>query len=315
MRIRPTELGVKGTLLLAALVVAFLAAAYSNLFFLIIAFCVVLGVLGCWWAIGNGKAVTAKLSNPGPAAAGQRRTCSLVISPRRPAFDLTFAIEVASDAGSALSERHELTHVPALRDRQTVTVELPPLPRGVQRVTRVICGSRYPFGLVRSERDLAPAEPIELVTYPDPDTGGNRRQHLGAVDHAGNARRGDTIAGLREHRPGDSLGEMHWKATARRGTPIVKERERSSTATEFVTIDRRTESTAAFEVVLADATAKVLSAQDRERPLRLVSQDCRITLAPGGDPTPALRWLATAEPLPLSAPAPDPGRAEEVVHA
>ena len=110
MGIRPTELGIKGILLLSALVVAFLAASYSNLFFLIVVFCGVLGALGLWWTVRNPRGVRVAVLDAPFAPAGTER--QLVISISNPRKAATFDVGLAVDVDGS---RIELAHLPVLR--------------------------------------------------------------------------------------------------------------------------------------------------------------------------------------------------------
>jgi uncharacterized protein (DUF58 family) len=94
---------------------------------------------------------------------------------------------------------------------------------------------------------------------------------------------------------------MHWKATARRGTAVVKEREPDADQALLVVLDRRV-APAALEVALAQVCERVLSARDQGRNLRLCSQGFDSGPAPRTESL--LRWLATAAPLPGTDPAP-----------
>src|SRR5690606_8645271 len=49
--------------------------------------------------------------------------------------------------------------------------------------------------------------------------------------------RGREFERLREYMPGDSYDEIHWKATARRGTPITKVFQVERTQEVYVVID------------------------------------------------------------------------------
>lgn len=308
MRIRPTELGLKGVLLLCALDVAFLATSYSNLFFLLLVFCVVLGALGLWWAVGNVRGITARWVAAPTAAAGSPRDVQVaLIGPRRrAAFDLAVSLQSGG-------ERHELLHVPMLRGEATATAVLPGQPRGIQPVRALQISSRFPFGLFVVTRTV----PVdgELVTHPRPLSPAEAAE--GTADGDGDlaalvGHRSNTLAGLRPFRRGDSTADVHWKATARRGTPVVKERELDAGETVEIVLDRRC-AAAALEQALSLATTWLLQAVAAERPVQLKSQDYAGSL--GGSrrsPGPLLRWLAEATPLPNEGKAPPAGSADAV---
>ncbi|MEO6596443.1 MAG: DUF58 domain-containing protein [Planctomycetota bacterium] len=300
MRIRPTELGLKGMLLLAALEVAFLATSYSNLFFLLIAFCCVLGGLGAWWACRNVRTVHVHIGDVPLAAAGAARPLRLhVLGGRKVRFDL--AIEVA-----VRGQVFELAHTPLLIGDCALQASLPGLPRGVHAVQRLSLVSRFPFGFFRVRRDLRTA--TEIVTYPAPDAPATAQQQIRAFTGplATSGKCSSTVAGLRAFRGGDAMADVHWRASARRGTPIVKEREHEAGNGIEVVLDRRcTEQQ--LESALSTTTNLLLAVTRRERALRITSQDFAVHIGSDRNDETALRWLAAATTLPHSAANPPAG--------
>lgn len=303
MRIRPTELGLKGVLLLCALDVAFLATAYSNLFFLLIAFCCVLGGLGLLWAISNTRGVEITRLEVPLAAADQPRELRFVLHhARRPAaYDLALKLT----AGNACSE---IAHIGRFEGEHTVLATLPPQVRGVHPISGVQVVSRYPFGLFQVTRNVAVE--AELVTHPRALTPAEIAAKAGAGDHdlvCLTGARSNSIAGLRTFRTGDTTADIHWKATARRGQPVVKEREHDCGDLVEIVLDRRC-ADEHFESALSLATTAILQACADQRPVQFRSQGFAVKL--GGtqhSPTPLLRWLAAASPLPNDAPPPPRG--------
>ena len=93
--------------------------------------------------------------------------------------------------------------------------------------------SGFPFGLVRYTLAM-PADGLELVVLPARgriDLPGMRRWLSQAGGEAGQRRRPlrritsdqADVRGVRPFRPGDSLRWIHWRTTARRGEPMVRE--------------------------------------------------------------------------------------------
>jgi uncharacterized protein (DUF58 family) len=302
VRLRPTELGLKGSLLGSALGVAFFASGYSNLFFLLLAFVVVLGVLGALWTVTNLRGSSLHAAEPPFAAAGQARTWQIELRlprGRAAAFDLSIGLELGGSC-------HELLHVPLARSGERFAVNLPGLPRGQLATGRWHVRSRHPFGLWRAVRTL-PCQ-TSILTYPQPAPFARLRapQEPIAVGVTGtastNAAAADDVAGLRPFRPGDAVGRIHWRATARRGEPVVRENQTATDDTVEVWVDRRCEP-AALEPRLAAAAAAVLTARRARRALTLRSQ--AVVIASDGSTAQSdaqLRWLATAAPLPVPVP-------------
>ena len=292
--IRPSVLGSKGILLLAVLELAFLATNYSNLFFLMLSFGATLGLLGAWWSLRNLRGIQIASIDIEAAPVGTSQPIQLrVTASKRPRFDLMLAINLAKG-------RTEVSYAPILVGTQTFGDMIPGQSRGAQALRQVTVTSRFPFGLFVAQTKL----PItsEVVTYPNPlpfrinATAGNQ-----VGDHAGLKPGPDSfLAGLRIFRPGDSRSDVDWKATARRGRAIVKERECETTQEVKVVLDRRCEHEA-FERALSQVTTLTLAA-DHNRPLRLQSQGIELLVDATHDTvTDAIRWLTTATPLPPDA--------------
>lgn len=296
MRVRPTELGLKGVLLLAALELAFLATSYSNLFFLLIVFCCVLGGLGLLTAIANLRAVHVTAVDVPPGAAEAPRALRVDVAARRLAFDLALSLD---DGERCLP----LPVIPAAQGRRSLVSELPPLPRGVRRLRFLRIATRFPFGLF----EVSVRRPLtnEIVTHPAPLPAATaaRSGTGGHGDGAGAAAR--QVAGLRPFRQGDSVRDVHWKATARRGTPVVKEHDVDGGAALTLVIDRRGDAKQ-LEQLLSAATAAAFATASSTRALRVCSQGFTALLPAGSPPgLDVLRWLAAADVLPPTAAAPE----------
>lgn len=307
VRVRPTELGLKGLMLLAALEVAFLATSYSNLFFLLITFCCVLGVAGLVAAIRNVHGVDVRSLSVPLAAAGAARHVEITVAAgaARRRFDLAFALVRGR-------ERLDLGWLPLATGTAHHRLEIAPRSRGVFHATTLLVQTRHPFGLFQATRRV-PLD-VEVATHPDPGRASAAEgadASRGELAFAGAA--SPSVAGLREFRGGDSITAVHWKATARRGTPIVKEREPEGDAQADVVLDRRCDEET-FENALSLATAFVLAARAGGPTLQLRSQDFAIEVNATGDAaTKALRWLAAATPLPRDAAEPPRPRAGAIV--
>jgi len=286
--IRPTTLGVKGLLLFAALELTFLATDYSNLFFLLLAFSAVLGLFGAWWSWRNLSrlAVQAVHVEVGPADAPQAVEVQLAAS-SSPSFEVAVLFDLDG-------ERVEAARAPMARGAETISGALPARPRGVARGAAVLLRSRYPFGLfqVTMRREVR----WEIVTHPaptEPPGATSAAEGQGTATLPGVS--GTDVSGLREFRTGDSPNDVHWKATARRGAAVVKERERDARRCVDVHVDR-TLPEDQLEAALSRATGAVLAAHPNA-PVRLRSQGFDLVVGASSEGTgAALRWLAAAQP-------------------
>ncbi|MCA3008667.1 MAG: DUF58 domain-containing protein [Phycisphaerales bacterium] len=294
MRIRPTLLGWKAMSLLAALTLAFFATAYSNLFFLLVATCGALGGLGAVVGAANLRGVAVLGCELPLAAAGERRAVAVRLTAPKPRFDLRVALALAED-GAAPAPVGVCAMVAG---PTTLAGELQPRDRGVATVRAVRIASSWPFGLFTASRDVPFAG--ELTTYPAP-AGDARQAAVVAGGRAAGGARDASVAGLRPFRAGDSVTDVHWKATARRGAPVVKERDVEAPLADATVVDRRLPP-AAFATALAGAAADVLEHARLGMPLQLRSQGTRLALNGRRDGAAALlRWLAAAAPLPADA--------------
>ncbi len=112
-----------------------------------------------------------------------------------------------------------------VRDVRLVQV---PQRRGRTRWVDLTLTTDAPFGLVR--RTVRARRPLAAVVHPSPEDALPLPAGGGAGDLASGApdRRGTDFHALRDLRPGDAVRDVHWRSTAKRGTPVVVERERTT---------------------------------------------------------------------------------------
>lgn len=139
--------------------------------------------------------------------------------------------------------------------------------RGVYPLQGVVLGTSFPFGLFAKERDLT--LPGVLTVWPRTDRrvrlprlGGRRgqRQEAAAGALPGGAR--GEYRGLREYRPGDDPRDIHWRTSARRGEPIVRQYDRDAADEYWVVLDTVAPDAAAGEACV-EIAASVLDAATR----------------------------------------------------
>jgi uncharacterized protein (DUF58 family) len=304
----PTAIGWKGLVFQAALVAAFFAAPYANLFFLLLVFLTLLGgfgYLGTWWNL-RGVQGTVETPEAVPAAIPPRIRGWLDVG-SRPRYSVSFHLDL--EGGTRLELPVGRIHG---RGRQSVQGESPRLPRGVYRVERASLVSTWPFGFFRARRGLP--SPGELVVYPTPTFRSTGREGGLSGDLASLTGLPDSAlqpSSLREYLPGDPLQRVHWKASARRGELVIQEWEGGTGSGYEVVLDRRT-SPATLETCLSLVSGLGHAARDEEEVLTLHTQGLVASYGGTRQPwTDLWRSLAGAETLPATSP-PPPAASPEV---
>lgn len=298
----PTAFGARGILFAAALTGAFFAAPYSNLYFLLLTFLVVLGVLGVVWTVRNAAGLKARIDDlpPVPAGAGGGFHAEIDAGRRR-RFQVRCVLRL--DGAAPVAATAALVDG-AARAEGTI----PPLPRGVYAVRRASVESSYPLGMVRCR--LPMAAPAELIVFPTPADLPEARDGdeliAGLCGLLAGVEGTQQPSSLREYRAGDELRSVNWRATARRGSPVVTQWEGEAGHGLEVALDLRAEPQA-IEEALSLVAALALKARDDKERLVVHSQGLSATF--GSEERPwadLLRFLAAAQPLPADGPAPPP---------
>jgi uncharacterized protein (DUF58 family) len=108
------------------------------------------------------------------------------------------------------------------------TYSLTPRRRGEHRTAPLTVRVLGPWRLAWAQRDLLPEEPARV--YPQVRWEGKvgqllalaQRRRMGQIPQRMHGV-GTEPYGLREYLPGDPIGKIHWKATARHGRPVTRE--------------------------------------------------------------------------------------------
>lgn len=298
---RPTLFGVKSLLFFAAITGAFFAAPYVNLYFMLLAFFGAHWVLAVWWTAGNLRGLEVHVEAPQPVPSGAASSVRWTVLGDRPRFELTLRLDLEGG-------QHAEGELLFTGDQPSGRLVLPALERGVHRVRAATVRSSYPFDLLRRVVRLEAGPTIHV--YPAPAEGALATRGLDVSSEepekgAGGAVGRTQPAGLRPRVEGESLRDVHWRASARRGILVVNEWEAERTEGTTVALDRRCEGEV-LEARLAAVAAAVLAAAERGERLRLRSQGLDETYGSDGPHWhEALRFLAAADALPASAPGPD----------
>ena len=310
MTIRPTPLAWKAAAFSALLVTGFFAAPYQNLFFLLLVFLGALGVLGVWWTLLNARGIRGTVDPMPPFEAGSSASFTARLTAARGRHtQLRVVLEFSARGGTVLATA-AVPVIDAASGSQggretTAAGDLAALPRGVHIVTRAWVETTYPFGILRVRRALA--APAEIVVHPAPAPlhaapGGGLAALAGAPGGAG----ADQPAGVRDWRDGDEVRRIHWRATARRGRPVVTDHDALAGDGLEIVLDRRC-APDELEAALSIAAALVLAARDLKERLTVHTQGDSRTFGPGHAPFgECLRLLAGAECVAADGPPPPP---------
>lgn len=166
-------------------------------------------------------------------------------------------------------------------DRQYVFA---PERRGDLRFDRVRASTRFPFGLFVKSLEIE--LPEDALVYPEVWTTPRRpgdpavRPQPEAVE-AG-PQPGDDVAGLREYAPGDGLGRVHWRRSARAGRLLVGEREGEASGALEVRLALDPGASAnAHEERIAEAASEAITHLDAGLRVGLVGPGLRIPRGAG----------------------------------
>jgi uncharacterized protein (DUF58 family) len=131
--------------------------------------------------------------------------------------------------------------------------------RGVYPLEAVTLSTTFPFGFFRKERDIR--APGEIVIWPrtdhpvgPPRPGMGRGSSHNAVGSRQAGPRGE-FRGLRDYRSGDDARDIHWRSTARRAEPVVREYDREVSDTLWVCLDTRADPDERAEAAVAIAAS------------------------------------------------------------
>jgi uncharacterized protein (DUF58 family) len=188
--------------------------------------------------------------------------------------------------------------------------------RGRYRLSGFRLATKFPFGLVPRSRAVVDAD--ELYVYPaliSPPEALLRGlpAHLSPGRSVTPSRQGE-FRGLRAYREGDDPRDIHWRSSARRGMPLVREKEDEQAREATVILDNGPDAAgdeAAFERAVSEAAGICVELAHRGFSVGLAVRGGEVRAQVGGAQTERiLRALAViapdARPLP-------PGRAGTVV--
>src|SRR5262249_41035820 len=143
-----------------------------------------------------------------------------------PSFSLTVEAVTPENAKSSTAVLQSKVYFPYLprreSQRQRVPVTFPH--RGVYRQDAFRIVTRFPFGFLQKARRLEMKQ--EVLVYPSVETLADFQEIFAGIEGALESMtkgRGQDLYALREYLPTDSARHVHWKASARLGSLMVRE--------------------------------------------------------------------------------------------
>lgn len=284
----------------------------NNLLFLILA-CLIASILmsGILSSITL-AGVDIRLDLPEHIFAGQSVRGSVELKNEKltlPSFSLR--VEAASKKGSLGAPVLETpVYFPYIPRKETVKQSVPLFfpKRGVYRQEAFRIVTRFPFGFLQKARRLDLV--AEALVYPSVEPTAEFLEVFpgiqGAVESLSKGR-GQDLYALRDYLPNDSARHVHWKASARLGSLMVREFAREEDARVLLVFDPhssagRVNATAAemerFELAVSFCTAIAWSFHERNGLLQYRSVAADVPMAPASENIYAiLRHLALVQPL------------------
>lgn len=207
--------------------------------------CVIL--LGIVWPLVAVRAISAELSFASRRGReGKPAPAKLVVANRWPFPVWGLSIDEPSLMGDT---EGSVTAVALARingwARSTFNCDFTPPLRGLypQREVRISTG--FPFGIYQASRTVDVDEPIvvwpQTFWLPPLSLPPTRRDWSGTVTDRMVGAEG-TRQGIREHRPGDPLRDVHWAKTARYDRLVISEREAAGVEEITLSVDITPES-------------------------------------------------------------------------
>jgi uncharacterized protein (DUF58 family) len=157
--------------------------------------------------------------------------------------------------------------------------------RGVYSLEGITLSTSFPFGLFRKERDLP--LPGTVTVWPRIDRPVPPRSGRGRFQRSDGAARSDAVGAraefrsLRDYRPGDDPRDVHWRSSARRSAPVVREYERDNGDSLWIAVDLCAVDDPAGDSVAEVAASLVAGAHRRGDTFGLVTPDEQLPLGSG----------------------------------
>lgn len=250
------------------LLLFFAATNYQNSMAFVLTFMLTsLGIISLWYTHKNLRDIEVKLDIPRPVFKGE--SCELVFEVSHINNSRRFAIGIQYDEAAPVYFRLEP------EGNSTVRLKIPTHQRGKFKPMGITVFTRYPTGLFHAWGWLRFDLPI--LIYPRPAANAKLQQSMIAQydgQISTSTIEGDDFAGLREHRLGESLRHISWKAFAQGRGLLTKTFQGQARPTMWIDWDALGE--APLEDKLELMSALVLAAENDEQKYGLRLPDTTI---------------------------------------
>lgn len=296
VRLAPTLFGWKMLAFHAVNLVAFLATAYANLYFLMIAFLTLFLLASIVWTGRHARrlrVLDVRFEEPADAF-GKTHLVVDVTGGAKPVFGVRVEVQFAGRKRQAFT-------IPLIHGRVQVAHAFEDLERGAHRVVRVRVTTSYPLGLWRA--GLVREREGELVHPPRARCFEGSRERTAFLSEMGGelaSGHGEVPASLRPYRDGDEDRRVSWRASARRGQRVVLEMEEERREGFAVVLDRNVEPSV-FERALEEVVVLCETARREKVPVAFHTQGHDLTCGEGKPFRELARLLATLDPQETSA--------------
>lgn len=234
---------------------------------------VLLGVSILWVRVRRPRLTIERVARPPRLEVGDR--CEIRLTARNPGHNTSPVLTLADEVGPHGTAQLELAPL-ARGERCVATYSMPTSRRGLHHVGPLTATVEDPFGLARGSRHdgqrlsvIVLPRTSQLHTMPEapgdePEHGTHALTSASTVD--------DEFAALRDYVPGDDVRRIHWRSTARRGAPVVRQFDVPWQRRTVVVLDLRPGvDDEAFERAVSAAASVVALVERRDELVRLIT--------------------------------------------
>lgn len=236
---------------------------------------VLLGVSILWVRVRRPRLAIDRVARPARLEVGDR--CEIRLTARNPGQRRSPVLTLVDEVGPHGTAQLELAPL-ARGERCVATYSMPTTRRGLHHVGPLTTTVEDPFGLARRSRH--DDRRLSVIVLPRtsqlramPEAPGDEPEHgTHALTSASTV--DDEFAALRDYVPGDDVRRIHWRSTARRGAPVVRQFDVPWQRRTVVVLDLRPGvDDAAFERAVSAAASVLTLVERRDELVRLITTE------------------------------------------